>query len=146
MMMCGVLRALSKAQGRWDMMAGHRQFAAKHQINAYLIVKVWTYGIDGSLQSSLPMPRRSSHAHAPWLKLAVRELPLTLFIAEGGRTHRDHPRSDQPRRDSPMSKEQGDSYAGARHGQGSTPARPRHRERHPRWTSPCTPRQDLLRP
>ena len=43
------------------MMAGHRQFAAKHQSNAYLIVKVRTYGIDGSLQSSLPMPRWSSH-------------------------------------------------------------------------------------
>ena len=43
------------------MMAWHRQCAAKHQINAYLMVKVWAYGIDGSLQSSLPMPRWSSH-------------------------------------------------------------------------------------
>ena len=72
MMMCGVLRALSKAQGRWDMMAGHLQCDAKHQINAYLMVKVWTSGIDGNLQSSLPMPRRSSNGSS-WLS----ELPLT---------------------------------------------------------------------
>ena len=54
------------------MMTGHRQCAAKHPINAYLMVKVWTYGIDGSLQSSLPMPRRSSHGTS-WLS----ELPVT---------------------------------------------------------------------
>ena len=48
------------------------QCDAKHQINAYLMVKVWTYGIDGSLQSSLLMPRRSSHGSS-WLS----ELPLT---------------------------------------------------------------------
>ena len=34
-----------------------RQCDAKHHIDAYLMVKVWTYGIDVSLQSSLPMPR-----------------------------------------------------------------------------------------
>ena len=33
------------------MMAGHRQCDAKHHIDAYLMVKVWTYGIDVSLQS-----------------------------------------------------------------------------------------------
>ena len=54
------------------MMAGHRQCDAKHHIDAYLMVKVWTYGIDGSLQSSLPMPRRSRHGSS-WLS----ELPLT---------------------------------------------------------------------
>ena len=34
------------------MMAWHPQCDAKHQINAYIMVKVWTYGIDGSLQST----------------------------------------------------------------------------------------------
>ena len=60
-------------------MAGHRQCDAKHHINAYLMVKVWTYGIDGSLQSSLPMPRRSRHG-SRWLS----ELPLAykLKVAE----------------------------------------------------------------
>ena len=53
------------------MMTGHRQCDAKHHIDAYLMVKVWTYGIDGSLQSSLPMPRRSRHGSS-WLS----ELPL----------------------------------------------------------------------
>ena len=51
---------------------GHHQCAAKHQINAHLMVKVWAYGVDVSLQSSLPMPRRSSHGSS-WLS----ELPLT---------------------------------------------------------------------
>ena len=59
-------------------MAWHPQCDAKHQINAYLMVKVWTYGIDGSLQSSLPMPRRSSHGSS-WLS----ELPHTsVKVAE----------------------------------------------------------------
>ena len=53
------------------MMTGHRQCDAKHHIDAYLMVKVWTYGIDGSLQSSLPMPRWSRHGSS-WLP----ELPL----------------------------------------------------------------------
>ena len=60
------------------MMAWQRQCAATHHINAYLMVKVWTYGIDGSLQSSLPMPRRSSLGSS-WLS----ELPLTsVKVAE----------------------------------------------------------------
>ena len=71
MMMCGAQREPSKAHDRWDMMTGHRQCDAKHHIDAYLMVKVWTYGIDGSLQSSLPMPRRSRHGSS-WLS----ELPL----------------------------------------------------------------------
>ena len=59
-------------------MAWHPQCDAKHQINAYLMVKVWTYGFDDSLQSSLPMPRRLSHGSS-WLP----ELPLTLVkVAE----------------------------------------------------------------
>ena len=57
------------------MMTEHRQCDAKYHIDAYLMVKVWTalwtYGIDGSLQSSLPMPRRSRHGSS-WLS----ELPL----------------------------------------------------------------------
>ena len=59
------------------MMAWHRQCDAKHHIDAYFMVKlkVWTYGIDGSLQSSLPMPRRSE----TWLKLAAR---AAICIAE----------------------------------------------------------------
>ena len=53
------------------MVAWQHQCDAKHHIDAYLMVKVWTYGIDGSLQSSLPMPRRSRHGSS-WLS----ELPL----------------------------------------------------------------------
>ena len=73
MMMCGAQRALqgSGSVGYSCMMTGHRQCDAKHHIDAYLMVKVWTYGIDGSLQSSLPMPRRSRHGSS-WLS----ELPL----------------------------------------------------------------------
>ena len=114
MMMCGVLRALSKAQGRWDMMAGHHQCTAKHQINAYLMVKVWTCGIDGSLQSSLPMPRLSSHG-SNWLSklplTSVKVVEHTGIIREA--TSRAPGTTSCPRC----------SCAGARHGQGS--ARPR---------------------
>ena len=71
MMMCSALRALQRSGSvGYDGMAPPVQYA-KHQINAYLMSKVWTYGIDGSLQSSLPMPRRSRHGSS-WLS----ELPL----------------------------------------------------------------------
>ena len=80
------------------MMTGHRQCDAKHQINAYLMVKVWMYGIDGSLQSTQPADAKTVET---WLKLAVR---AATFIAEGGRTHRDHQRSDQARWHNLMSK------------------------------------------
>ena len=60
------------------MMTGQRQCDAKHHIDAYLVVKVWTYGIDVSLQSSLPMPIRSRHGSS-WLL----ELPFTsVKVAE----------------------------------------------------------------
>ena len=82
------------------MMTGHRQCDTKHQIDAYLMVKVWTYDIDTAASSPAC---RSGDAKTvePWLKLAVR---AATCIAEGGRTHRDHQRSGQPRWDNPMSK------------------------------------------
>ena len=80
-------------------MTGHRECDTKHHIDAYLMVKVWTYGIDGSLQSSLnPADAKTVET---WLKLAVR---AATCIAEGGRTHRDHQRSDQARWHNLMSK------------------------------------------
>ena len=80
------------------MIAGHRQCDAnEHQINAYLMVKVWTYGIDGSL----PVQLADAKTVETWLKLAVRAVTC---IAEGGRTHRDHQRSDQARWHNLMSK------------------------------------------
>ena len=68
-----------------------------------------------------------------WLKLAVRAV---MNIGEGGRTHRDHQRSDHPPWDNPMSKV---PYAGARHGQGSAQPRTVRPQMDP-------PSQALLRP
>ena len=63
------------------MVAWQHQCDAKHHIDAYLMVKVWTYGIDGSLQSNLPMPRWRRAMAQAWLS---EVLPLTsLKVAEG---------------------------------------------------------------
>ena len=110
-------------------MTGHRQCDAKHHIDAYLMVKVWTYGIDGSLQSSLPMPRRSRHGSS-WLQschLHLAEVAEhTGIISEATRRAGT---TSCPRC----------SYAGARHGQGSA----RRRTVRPQMALPS---QDLLRP
>ena len=110
-------------------MAGHRQCDAKHHIDAYLMVKVWTYGIDVSLQSSLPMPRRSRHGSS-WLS----ELPLgSVKVAEHAGII-----SEATSRAGTTSCPRC-PYAGARHGQGSA---------WPRTVRPqmALPSQDLLSP
>ena len=49
------------------MMAGHHQCAAKHHINVYLTVKLWTYGTDGSLPVQLADAKTVETCGSSWL-------------------------------------------------------------------------------
>ena len=78
------------------MMTRHPHCDGKLHFNVYRMDKLLACGVDGKLQSSLPMPSWSKHG-----SLAVR---AATHIGEGGRTHRDDQRSEQQRWHNLMSK------------------------------------------
>ena len=98
-MMCGAHSEPTSAQDRWHMMSRHPHCDGKLHFNVYRMDKLLACGVNGKLQSSLPMPSWSKHCSSD--KPAVR---AANHIGEGGRTHRDDQRSEQQRWHNLMSK------------------------------------------
>ena len=134
MMMCGALRALPGSVYRWDMMAWHPQCDAKHHIDAYLMVKVWSSGRTALMSASSPACRCQDGRAMAQAGCQSCHLHRGRWPNTPGSSAKRPGALAQPHVQAPRC-----SYAGARHGQGSA----RQRTVRPQMALPS---QDLLRP